>query len=133
MSFDFDYEYMYYKLGIGKTYYSDFNDDAGYGNNNLDHFSTPTNPCGSVDTNSMVNNISGRSNSIYLFPNPTSSSLTISSTNNFSQITITNLLGQTLFTHDYNAAQVQVDVADLPSGIYFVKINGTDVRKFVKE
>jgi len=72
-------------------------------------------------------------NSLGFYPNPTSTSLTITSPNKISQITITNLLGQMLFTHEYNTEQVQVDVADLPSGIYFVKINGTDVRKFVKE
>lgn len=73
------------------------------------------------------------SKSISIFPNPTSSYLTVTSTNEISQIAISNLLGQTLFTHDYNSEKVEVDVADLPKGVYLIKINGTEVRKFVKE
>jgi hypothetical protein len=48
-------------------------------------------------------------------------------------LAITNLIGQTISSHEYHAETVQVDVADLPPGVYFVKINGTEVRKFVKQ
>jgi len=77
--------------------------------------------------------LSGNQNNISLYPNPASSTLTITSTNKISQITITNLLGQTLFTRNFNSEQVKVDVADLPQGVYLLKINGSEVRKFVKE
>jgi len=70
---------------------------------------------------------------IKISPNPTSSTLSITCTNKISQITITNLLGQTLFTRNFNSEQVKVDVADLPQGVYLLKINGTEVKKFVKE
>lgn len=70
---------------------------------------------------------------ISFYPNPATTSLTITSTNKISQLTITNLLGQTVYTHEYNTQKAEVNVADLPTGVYFIKINGSEVRKFVKE
>ncbi len=72
-------------------------------------------------------------NLIDIYPNPTTTSLTITSSNAINQITITNLLGQTIYSHQYNAEQVQVDVSGFVAGVYFVKVNGVEVRKFVKE
>jgi len=49
-------------------------------------------------------------------------------------INITNLIGQTVYEQDYTAQQqAVVNIASLPTGVYFVKINGSEVRKFVKE
>ncbi len=70
---------------------------------------------------------------IEVYPNPTSSELTIACSEKITKITITNLLGQTVFTHEYNTEKAEVNVANYPAGIYFVKINGTEVRKFVKQ
>jgi hypothetical protein len=80
-----------------------------------------------------VKNIDSKNGIVNLSPNPASTTLTITSPNKINTITITNLLGQTVYTHEYNADKIQVDVADLPGGMYLVKINGTEVRKFVKE
>jgi len=122
-----------YKLGIGKTYYEwDDNDDQLYESDKLLYYNINGISCGNPRSE-RVNNISLQPYQFQLFPNPTSTSLTIASTDKITSIAITNLIGQTLFTHEYNSAQVQVDVADLPTGIYFVKINGTEVRKFAKE
>lgn len=79
-----------------------------------------------------VQNITSN-NTINIYPNPATTELTISSSNLITSIAITNILGQTVYTHEYNSQQVQVDVADLPKGMYLVRINGSEVRKFVKE
>ncbi len=68
-----------------------------------------------------------------IYPNPASSELTIIATNKINKVSINNLLGQTMYTHEYNTDKVQVDVADLPPGIYLIRINGTEIRKFVKQ
>ena len=68
-----------------------------------------------------------------IYPNPATTSLTISASDRITAIAITNLLGQAVYTNQYNSTQVQVDVADLPAGVYFVKVNGLEVRKFVKQ
>ena len=71
--------------------------------------------------------------SIIIYPNPATAQLTISASDRITTIAINNLFGQTVYTHDYNFQQVQVDVADLPAGIYFVKVNGSEVREFMKQ
>ena len=73
------------------------------------------------------------SQSVSLYPNPAHDELLITSSGNISNIIITNILGQNVFSSDYSAPQVQVNVAGLPAGVYFVTINGNEVRKFVKE
>jgi hypothetical protein len=64
--------------------------------------------------------------------------LTISTASNkISGVTITNLIGQCLFTQAYQVGKIQLDISGLPAGAYFAKINGSDgyaeVRRFVKE
>ena len=85
-----------------------------------------------IKENSRVINVHAH-NEIALYPNPATTALTIKAQNPINQITITNVLGQTIFSNEYNANTVQVNVAGLPTGVYFVKVNGNEVRKFVKE
>ena len=77
-----------------------------------------------------------KNNIITIYPNPTTTQLTIESTTQaITQIIITNLLGETILTQLPVAGcqLAQVNVSTLSPGIYFVKVNGTDVKKFVKE
>ena len=72
--------------------------------------------------------------SVKLYPNPTTAIVNIQSTNQpINKILITNLLGQTVFAGNYHADRVQVNVANLPTGVYFVKVNGIYDQKFLKE
>ena len=70
---------------------------------------------------------------IDIFPNPATTFITISEQDRITTVAITNLIGQTVYSQEYNADKVQIDVADLPAGVYFIRINGTEVRRFVKE
>ena len=72
-------------------------------------------------------------NSISIFPNPAYSVLTIASPEVITNIIITNLIGETVYTHEYNTEKVEVNIVNLPVGVYFIKINNTEVRKFVKQ
>ncbi len=77
---------------------------------------------------------SGQTDGIMLYPNPAFTELNISSgSKTITSVCLTNLTGQEVYNQNYNQAKVQVDVAQLPAGLYFVKVNGQDVRKFVKE
>ena len=69
---------------------------------------------------------------LYVYPNPANSMLNITGSN-ITSVAITNLIGQVLYSQQYNSPQVQVDVSTLPTGMYLIRINGSDVRKFVKE
>ena len=78
----------------------------------------------------LLNNAS----KISIYPNPASTQLNISFSETITSVIITNLLGQTVYSLQSAVGSfASVDVAALPSGVYFVKINGTEVRKFVRE
>ncbi len=68
-----------------------------------------------------------------IYPNPATTSLTITSPQKITNLSITNILGQTVYAHVYNSEKVEVNVSGWPAGVYFLKINGSEVRKFVKE
>ena len=73
---------------------------------------------------------------ITVYPNPASTQLTIQSQNPpIDNLTITNTLGQTIYSQsqESNYTIIQIDVSALPRGMYFIRINGTDIRKFLKE
>ena len=75
-----------------------------------------------------------KNNIITIYPNPAITQLTIESSNQpITQIIITNLLGQTISQQTASGLTAHVDVSALSAGVYFVKVNGTEVRKFVKE
>ncbi len=70
---------------------------------------------------------------VSVYPNPAQDELTISCVNKITSVTITDLMGKTVSDHCFSSSLVQVAVSELTPGIYFVKINGTQVRKFIKQ
>tara|TARA_B100000809_G_scaffold141989_1_gene139559 strand:- start:150 stop:1268 length:1119 start_codon:yes stop_codon:yes gene_type:complete len=69
-----------------------------------------------------------------IYPNPTTNQLTIDSELAISKVSIVDLTGKTIKTHNQLASVV--DVADLPNGIYFIQIiaeEGTITKKFIKQ
>lgn len=73
---------------------------------------------------------------IGVFPNPVSNSMSITSTNNIQEVIIYNALGQAVLTASPNANNATIDIATLPNGLYTVKasINGVDTfKKIIKE
>jgi Secretion system C-terminal sorting domain/Beta-propeller repeat len=72
-------------------------------------------------------------NGLTIFPNPVSDKITISSENEITNVAITNPLGQNIFEQAYHSQLIQVSVGQLPIGIYFIKINNSETRKFVKQ
>lgn len=70
-----------------------------------------------------------------MYPNPTSNMLNISSNNAFESASIHNLLGQKVRSISIDDTKASIDVSNLTSGIYIVKIsNGSEEvsRKFIK-
>lgn len=82
--------------------------------------------------NASVNDINSVSPSS-IYPNPATDELTVTCIDKIFKIEIGSLLGH--FSHSYacNADKVQLNVRDLPSGMYFIRINGTEMRKFMKQ
>ena len=78
-----------------------------------------------------------------IYPNPANgvltiqhSSLTTSNASHFSihhsAFRITNLMGQTVLSGNINAETQQIDIANLPTGMYFINV-GEQTAKFVKQ
>ena len=71
---------------------------------------------------------------ISINPNPATTKLIIGSSYlPITRVVITNLLGQTVFSERCGSNEVDVDISSFPPGIYIVRINNSEVRKFVKE
>ena len=75
---------------------------------------------------------------ISIFPNPTNDILNITSSEEISEIEIVNTLGQVVCRTEVNRDNAVCDVEGLTSGVYVVRIHGTDTasicqKKFVKE
>ena len=86
------------------------------------------------DAATEVKSVAGSvSSALLVYPNPATTQITISAPGKISTITVSNLLGQTMYSQHCNAGEVHVAIADLPAGVYFVKVNGTEIRKFVKQ
>ncbi|MCW3124261.1 MAG: hypothetical protein JWQ38_3753 [Flavipsychrobacter sp.] len=81
---------------------------------------------------SGVTEISNTSASPEIYPNPCSSQLNIAAPYLISSVSVSNLLGRTIHNYEFNSDKVQMNVNDLPSGAYIIRINGSDVRKLVK-
>ena len=80
-----------------------------------------------------VNDVTADQESITVFPNPATAELTITCPAKINQVAISNIMGQTIYNKAYNTMQVVINVADLPAGVYFAKINGTEVKRFLKQ
>jgi hypothetical protein len=70
-----------------------------------------------------------------LFPNPATTILHVSSNNKINEVTITDLIGKTIYSKIVEDEQVTIDVSHMIPGIYLMRINtnmGVQVRKFYK-
>jgi ligand-binding sensor domain-containing protein len=83
---------------------------------------------GCTPTDEMVENTS-----VNVYPNPTDQQLTIDYSASVQTLSIVNLIGQTLKVLEINASgHLQVDVSELPKGVYFLRANNHQMTKFVK-
>jgi surface protein len=67
-----------------------------------------------------------------VFPNPTNSFITINSDNTLGAVKITNLLGAEVLTLETEETTSKIDVSNLTSGVYFIKVKNS-ITKFIKE
>lgn len=65
--------------------------------------------------------------SLKIYPNPTSNGFfNIVNAHNISNVSIVNLVGQTLKDIKFNQTSINIiDVTDIPTGVYFIKINSS--------
>jgi trimeric autotransporter adhesin len=66
------------------------------------------------------------------YPNPTSGILNIDFSREISEVTVTNMLGQTIMNKKTNSSNVQVDLSSFADATYFVKVVSEGKEKTVK-
>lgn len=72
---------------------------------------------------------------VSIYPNPVSNVLHITA-NGYNKMKIINFLGQVIISENVSTANFEVNVSNLISGVYFVRLegeNGTITKKFVKK
>ena len=82
-----------------------------------------------------LNEIGAISKLLHINPNPASSSITIETPAKGS-LSILNLNGQETITRQISLPKTQIDISNLPSGVYFVRVTGektVQVGKMIKE
>ena len=71
-----------------------------------------------------------------IYPNPVSNKLTVEAKEAIGTVEIYNLMGALMFSQKGCDSKVEIHTADLPSGIYFIRLTNAKVsetRRFVKE
>lgn len=79
-----------------------------------------------------LGNTDFNNNKFTAYPNPVKNSLTIRYNENIKDVTVFNLLGQQLFVKNINATEGKVDMSNLSSGTYLVKVNSGDKVQTIK-
>ena len=70
---------------------------------------------------------------ITLYPNPVVNQLNITSAHKIISLNITNISGKQVYSISGNSENMTVPTAGWPAGIYYVRINNTEVKSFVKQ
>ncbi len=73
-------------------------------------------------------------NRVKVFPNPSLTNITIEN-NSRGSLSILNINGKQLITRQITETEAQIDISNLPSGMYFVRLTSgksVEVGKFVK-
>jgi hypothetical protein len=91
-------------------------------------------------TNTIFQNLSNtvfeKDNTVRVYPNPTSSKITIHSDFAIESIQLYDVQGRIIETRLLNANQFVIDISEKPKGIYFLKIQtekGSKVEKLIKK
>jgi len=66
------------------------------------------------------------------YPNPTSGILNISYSDEITNVTVVNMIGQIIMDRKANQNEVQIDLSTLPASTYFVKVESNGNSKVVK-
>ncbi len=81
-----------------------------------------------------------KTTSLDIFPNPASSTLNIQWAGlriNTANVVINDVTDRIVYRNTFSSnngtSSSQIDISSLPSGTYFIMLNGAEVRKFVKE
>ena len=104
--------------------------------NNFEHnFIAKYNP--NIDCTGSCNAVlyspSYQADQVSIYPNPVNTLLTITSAEIISRVTLMNMVGQVITSYQGCAETMKINLAHLLPGMYYNRINGYDIRRFVKQ
>ena len=67
-----------------------------------------------------------------LYPNPASDFIAIRYPKGISNVSVTNMLGQQIIAKSFHAGEAKIDISNLPSGTYLIKVHSGDLSKTMK-
>ncbi len=79
-----------------------------------------------------VDDVEGQGSAFTYYPNPVKNTLTLNAQQNIQNITMYNMLGQQVLTTSPNTLNTEVDMSQLETGTYFVKVSINDATKTVR-
>ncbi|WP_053991359.1 choice-of-anchor J domain-containing protein [Mangrovimonas sp. TPBH4] len=117
-----------FEVNVGETYFVRV---SGYNSSRVGTF------CLEVSTNETlgINDFNEALNSITYFPNPVNDKLSIRSQHNMETIIVVNMLGQEVMKVAPNSVSSDVEMSQLQSGAYFVKViinSKTEIIRIIK-
>lgn len=77
-------------------------------------------------------NVISDKKSFTAYPNPVRDIFNVSYSTEITGVEVTNMLGQTLIHKTVNSTDVQIDMSDLPTGNYLVKVKTDEMIKVIK-
>lgn len=93
-------------------------------------------PC-TVPTPTIANNLTKPIPEFSISPTPAYNELTLTANTPITNITITNLIGKTVYTQSCQSEKAEVDISGLPAGVYLLRVTDGEghkmVRRFLKE
>ena len=121
-----------YKLGIGLIHHYYIDGNPTYESDRLIYCKMAGEECGhniwpvGIDhiTNDQV---------IQLFPNPVLNNLTIVAPIDISSVSISDAIGHEIRNEKCNTHSIILDLSNIPTGLYFARINGVIVKNFIKQ
>lgn len=82
--------------------------------------------------NTSLSTVDFENKTVSFFPNPTKDIGTFSTKNNIEEIVIYNLLGQEVLIKKVNSNEFSIDISNLSTGTYIVKLNKNEKSESVK-
>jgi hypothetical protein len=70
---------------------------------------------------------------IEIYPNPVYDYLKITAGNNITSVTITDIMGQTVYTQYLKSEMAEVNISRLANGVYFVAVTDEEGKRMVQK
>lgn len=79
-----------------------------------------------------LTNIESKDQKTKIYPTPVTNYIQLNSSGKLGLVSITDVLGKTIYEKNNTETDLIIDMSAMPQGIYFISVNGT-VKKIIKK